>query len=578
MEKSTIKPSPNLPGKTPLRIGLLVDQLTVSKYVYDFTQWALSQTNITVTELILHAGSEDVSKHQASFLSQLIYSVKSAGLASVLAQAAFLLVIKFERAVIRRNKRHAEHLLEFDLSSLVASKIVINPIISNSVSEKVYQYDESEIQRIRDLKIDLLLQFGDCIPSGDILNASRLGVISLQYGDMRSNRGGPAGFWEVYRKEEMTGFTIKLLRDNFGLGDVLMEGRFATRHYYMLNQAFIYRKANFYLEHVIQKIALAGSLPERLLSFPYSHQIFKNPNLFEVVAYFSMYCYSFLKKRIKVLLNIHYRWSVAYVHQNWRDAELCHGTKLKNRPYHYLADPFVITRNGKYYCFVEDFDHLQQRGAIDVYELAATGGIRVGTALREDFHLSFPYLFEYQNQLYMCPESSENKDIRVYKCVDFPLQWKLEKVIISKISAADTMIFQKNGKWWMFTNVDLADVGDYRSELCIFSADSPLEECWKPHPLNPVIVDASRARNAGCFFADDTYFRFSQGQGFDFYGKRVLINQIIELSDTKYVEFCAAVVAPSFFPGIVGTHHLHSNGQLTVFDFSMNSRISSEGH
>ncbi len=577
MEISARKPSPNLPSVSPLRIGLLVDDFSVSQYVYDFAQWAQSQPNIVVADVILYAGPKSRSEDRSGFWSRTIRSMKNNGLSSALADWAFLLVNKFERAVIKRNKRHAEHLVEFDLSSLVASKIIINPIKSDPTFGQVCQFDEADIRCVKQLDLDLIVQCGNCTPAGDILNASRLGIISIQYGDAQKSRGGPAGFWEVYRREEMTGFTIKLLSGDFGGRDVLLEGRFATKHYYMLNQAFIYRKAHFYLKHIIEKIVSTGNLPERTSSFPYSRQISKNPTLFEVAAYFLMYCYDFLAKKIRGLLNIHYRWSVAYIPQDYRDAVLCRGIKLKNRPYHYLADPFVITRNGKNYCFAEDFDHLRQRGAIDVYELAETRGIRIGTALNENFHLSFPYLFEHQNELYMCPESSENKDIRVYKCVDFPLRWKLEKVIMSEISAADTMIFQRGEKWWMLTNVDLADVGDYRSELCIFYADSPLEERWTPHPLNPVIIDASRARNAGCFITDDTYIRFSQSQGFDVYGKRVLINRIVELSDTKYVESCAAVVAPSFFSGIVGTHHLHSNGQLTVFDFSMNSRISNEG-
>src|SRR5664280_2872288 len=119
MEESAIEHPPNLPGASPLRIGLLVDRLIVSNYVYDFTQWAQSQANIVITDVILHAGPKDRYEHQAGFLSRTIRSVKIGGLGSALAQAAFSLVKIFERAKIKRNKRHAEHLLEFDLSSLV---------------------------------------------------------------------------------------------------------------------------------------------------------------------------------------------------------------------------------------------------------------------------------------------------------------------------------------------------------------------------------------------------------------------------------------------------------------------------
>ena len=99
------------------------------------------------------------------------------------------------------------------------------------------------------------------------------------------------------------------------------------------------------------------------------------------------------------------------------------------------------------------------------------------------------------------------------------------------ISAADTMLFEKDSKWWMFTNTQAPDEGEHCLELSIFSANSPIEENWKSHPLNPVFVDARRARNAGLVRDGDRLFRVSQGQGFDFYGKRTLINEIVELTE-----------------------------------------------
>ena len=50
----------------------------------------------------------------------------------------------------------------------------------------------------------------------------------------------------------------------------------------------------------------------------------------------------------------------------------------------------------------------------------------------------------------MCPESSAAKDIRLYKCNNFPLDWKLEKILIQDIHAVDTNIFRLDGKWWCF--------------------------------------------------------------------------------------------------------------------------------
>jgi hypothetical protein len=168
----------------------------------------------------------------------------------------------------------------------------------------------------------------------------------------------------------------------------------------------------------------------------------------------------------------------------------------------------------------------------------------------------------------MCPETSESRDIRIYKCLDFPLHWKLEKIIMKDISAADTMLFERGGKWWMLTNVDPAQWGDFSLELCVFSANSPLDEQWRPHPANPLFIDASRGRNGGIVKEGDRLYRVAQGQGFNMYGKRTSVNEIVRLNEEAYEEKCVQVNSPTFRRGISGTHHMHSNGRMTAFDFA----------
>jgi hypothetical protein len=166
----------------------------------------------------------------------------------------------------------------------------------------------------------------------------------------------------------------------------------------------------------------------------------------------------------------------------------------------------------------------------------------------------------------MCPESSANRDVRVYRCTGFPLQWKLEKVIMSNVRAVDTMLFEKDGAWWMLTNIDTAETDDYCSDLFVFRSDSPLGDQWTPHAGNPVIVDAGFARNAGLLRDGERLYRVSQQQGFDQYGKGSQINEILALSDTVYEETCIAEIEPAFQDGIIGTHHMHSSGRTTVVD------------
>ena len=89
--------------------------------------------------------------------------------------------------------------------------------------------------------------------------------------------------------------------------------------------------------------------------------------------------------------------------------------KLKNIPNpknRFLADPFIVRKDGKNYCFVEDFDYKKNLGQISVYQIDREGHRELGSAISEDFHLSFPYIFEYKNQTFMCPETSDINEIR----------------------------------------------------------------------------------------------------------------------------------------------------------------------
>ena len=58
----------------------------------------------------------------------------------------------------------------------------------------------------------------------------------------------------------------------------------------------------------------------------------------------------------------------------------------------------------------------------------------------------------------MCPETNEKNEIRLYKCLDFPLNWQFYKTIMKNVSAADTQIFSYDNKWWLFTNIDESQI------------------------------------------------------------------------------------------------------------------------
>ena len=216
---------------------------------------------------------------------------------------------------------------------------------------------------------------------------------------------------------------------------------------------------------------------------------------------------------------------------------------------------------------MECFDYSEKKAKINVYELSEKEYVFIGTALEESFHLSFPYIFEFNNDIYMVPESSKNRDIRLYKCQNFPLEWTLEEVLISDIDAADTMILRKDNRWWMMTNEDPLKLNNHNYQMNIYYSDNLLNGEWIPHKNNPIIMDSNKARNAGLVITEDSIFRVSQAFGFyKKYGENFSLNKIEVLDSNNYSEKTFSTHTKFFDKNILGSHHLHSNNIFSVFD------------
>ncbi|WP_193171447.1 glucosamine inositolphosphorylceramide transferase family protein [Nisaea nitritireducens] len=446
-------------------------------------------------------------------------------------------------------------------------RLYVTPEVSGN--GLVYRYPESDVAAIRTRNIDVLIRGGSGILRGDILTVCPFGILSFHHGDNDEYRGSPAGFWEVFHRAPSTGFVIQKLSAELDGGDVLFKGHIGTAPFYAFNQAKLYRKANIFLHRLLEEIGRSGCLPKAYPKVPYAYPLYGTPSIVQQVAYLARTAFHLSGKILRRIRRRSLRWSIAYQFAgNWREAVLRRAAVIKNPPGRFLADPFVIFRDGAHYCFVEDYDYAHGRGKISVLRLRDDGYDDLGSALEEGFHLSYPYLFEADGELYMCPETHEAGDIRLYKCVGFPNSWQLHKVIMRDVNAADTSIFSHDGKWWMLTNIDSAGIGDHDSELHLFHADTFDSESWTPHPRNPVIFDSRKARNGGLFIEDGDIFRVFQVQGFDSYGAAMGIARIDELDEQTFSESEICTIPPRFFDGATGAHSFSVAGKLIAFDFA----------
>ncbi len=200
-----------------------------------------------------------------------------------------------------------------------------------------------------------------------------------------------------------------------------------------------------------------------------------------------------------------------------------------------MADPFIVNYENKFYIFYEELSgKFRHCSGADICVLKSENGHnweRLGVALHEPFHLSFPNVFQYNEQWYMIPEAGESKQLRLYKAIDFPMSWKLEKVLFDGVSYADPMIYIDNihqAIYLWFNDLTAKTLELYYSDA--------LEGEWKKHPCSPIRHGNSEVRPAGTINKiDDTLLYFVQAnQGS--YGTGTICYKIDVLTHDQYLD------------------------------------------
>ncbi len=232
----------------------------------------------------------------------------------------------------------------------------------------------------------------------------------------------------------------------------------------------------------------------------------------------------------------------------------------------FWADPFAVEQEGRYFIFFEELPFRTQKGRIMVIEVFEDGDPgEPQVALDRPYHLSYPFVFDWEGSLYMMPETAANGTVEVYRCEEFPLRWRLHRVFLENISAYDATLWQDKDRWWMFVNV--AEPGaDSSDELHLYSSMTPLGP-WTAHRANPVVSDVRSARPAGPLFSrDGVLYRPSQDCSLA-YGHSVLINRVDVLRDDAYRETAVDRVLPGWRKDILHVHTLGGTQRLRVIDY-----------
>ena len=196
-----------------------------------------------------------------------------------------------------------------------------------------------------------------------------------------------------------------------------------------------------------------------------------------------------------------------------------------------LADPFMIVREGVYYLFFEILLAGEDKGVIG-HAVSADGfdwSYR-GVVLNEEFHLSYPQVFEWNGQVYMVPESHSDFSVRLYRAVEFPTRWEFVNKLLTGHDYVDATLFRHGDMWWMFASTTRNDV------LNLYYSKN-LRDGWSAHPMNPVVkLDKHIARPGGSVIEHEgSLYRFGQDDDPD-YGIQVFAFEIVQLDTEVYRE------------------------------------------
>jgi hypothetical protein len=229
----------------------------------------------------------------------------------------------------------------------------------------------------------------------------------------------------------------------------------------------------------------------------------------------------------------------------------------------YWADPCAVEVDGRKLVFVEEMwpDH---KGIIVCVELHDGAARRLGVALEESAHLSYPQVFESNGEWYMTAESSQLKRVSLYKASRFPMEWERVCDLVTGRVCADPTLYFHEGRWYLFGTVSENGNGTW-DELFLFVSDE-LTGPFKPHPANPIVSDVRRARPAGRLFVrNGKLIRPAQDCAAN-YGSALVFNEVLALSPTHYDERPLSRLAPDWADRLVACHTYSASDSFEVLD------------
>ncbi len=481
---------------------------------------------------------------------------------SSLSKALFTLQTKIESKVFKvRTEDNAPEVISF----LSQQKT----LICSPVRQGYFDiFSEADAKAIEGYELDVLLQLGFQLLSGPLLRAARHGVWSFYHGENSLQPGDPVSFWEMCQSQDVLSVALLQVTDSPAGGSVI-DRAFFNKHW-----SFYKSFTQLQEESVIlffRNLARLSS-GELTLESPSARNLplFRTMAPVPALGYMFSFGANLLKKAwrkvAKSYLGARYDcWTLFIGEGRFMEADLTQLKPVVLPKNEFWADPFLFKYQGEHYLFFENYLYDQNRGKVSCGKVKDGQLTDVVDVLDRPYHLSYPFMFEEDGEIYMMPETYQASQVEIYRCVQFPDKWELYSTAFEGETIADTSYYRdEDGQRWLFLN---RGYNDYCNNLYIYQIDSPRLDNVRAHRQNPVLVDSRVARNAGAIFREGSKrIRPSQNNSTGIYGYGLNLNEIKTLTLDTYEEVHLRTIAPTYHPGLQGTHHLHQVADMFVID------------
>lgn len=549
-----------------LRVGLLLDKTTVPAWAFEMIKQIQHGDYAEICLLVVNDKKPNIVN------KKLIDKIKNNKSRLGYLTVRRTLEVLYDK-LIDRSSSLPDANAEQDIFSCLSADLERLDVKPEMKLHSDY-FPQDTLEQIKEKKVDVLIRLGFRILRGGILDVAKYGVWSFHHGDNKVNRGGPAGYWESMQSWPETGSILQILSEDLDNGQVLYRSYSSTKQFSVqenINQYFW--KTLYFIPRKLKELHRNGEVAffeqvakENAHPQLYSNRLFVNPTNKEL--------YDLVKGKIRekfkhISYNRRYfdQWILQFDFRNDLSSSFWRYKSIIPPKDRFWADPHVIYRDNRYFVFIEEYLYSTHKGHISVMELKEDGSYsQPEVILDKDYHLSYPFVFEFEGKTYMIPESVENKTVELYCCTEFPNKWELVKNLMENVELLDATLYFQNGKWWMFANgINNPGMSTW-DELYLFSSDDLLTGEWLPHPKNPIISDCKRSRPAGPIFEKNgNIYRPSQNSS-NRYGYGFNINLIETLNENDYQETVVTEVTPNWSEEVLATHTFVHCNKLSMID------------